>query len=207
MSEAFENLEREKQERIMNAAMKEFADKGYEQASTNTIVKHAGIGKGMLFYYFDSKKGVFLYLINYALRTIKRDYLDRVDMTITGLIERLQHLTEIKINYYKANPNVSLFISEVYVNPPFELPKHLAAQLAELEELGYRSIYDQIDTSLLRDDVDAEKAFQLIRFAIEGYQNHLLAQFKGKHIASIDLDPYWDEFYDYIAILKTCFYK
>lgn len=207
MTEAFNNLEHDKQQRIINAAMKEFADKGYERASTNTIVKHAGISKGVLFYYFDSKKGLYLYLVNYAIQTIKRDYLNLVDMTITDFIERLLHLAKIKINYYHANPDVSLFLSEVYVNPSFTLPEHLAVQLAELEKLSYKTIYDQIDTSLLRDDVDPDKAFQLINFAIEGYNNHLLALFKGKHLASIDLDPYWDEFYEYITILKTCFYK
>lgn len=207
MTEAFENLERAKRQRIINAALKEFAANGYEQASTNQIVKQARIGKGMLFYYFDSKKGLFLYLVDHALQTIKREYLDLVDMTISGFIERLQHIAEIKVNYYNVHPDVSHFLSEVYVNTPFELPEHLAAQLAELEQIGYKSMFDRIDTSLLRDDVDAEKAFQLIRFAVEGYQNHLLAQFAGKNIASLNLDPYWDEFYDYIAILKTCFYK
>lgn len=46
----FINLEAEKRERIINAALKEFAQKGYDKASTNEIIKEAGISKGSLFF-------------------------------------------------------------------------------------------------------------------------------------------------------------
>jgi hypothetical protein len=32
-------------------------------------------------------------------------------------------------------------------------------------------------------------------------------QFKGQPIASVDMDPYWKEFYEYLDVLKTSFYK
>jgi TetR/AcrR family transcriptional regulator len=66
----FENVESEKQRIILNAALKEFADKGYEQASTNQIVKDAGIGKGMLFYYFTTKKKLYAYLVDYCINIL-----------------------------------------------------------------------------------------------------------------------------------------
>ncbi|MGI6412409.1 MAG: FtsX-like permease family protein [Syntrophomonadaceae bacterium] len=51
----FYSLEKDKQERIINAALKEFARSGYERASTNVIIKEAEISKGSLFNYFNSK--------------------------------------------------------------------------------------------------------------------------------------------------------
>ena len=53
--EKFNSLDEEKRQKILDAALMEFAEHGYEKASTNRIVKEAGIGKGMLFYYFKSK--------------------------------------------------------------------------------------------------------------------------------------------------------
>ncbi|GEM01866.1 regulatory protein, tetR family [Halolactibacillus halophilus] len=50
MTTTFHNVEPDKQQRIIEAAMKHFAENGYKDASTNKIVKEAGIGKGMLFY-------------------------------------------------------------------------------------------------------------------------------------------------------------
>ncbi len=58
MNDFFENLDDQKKERILNAAIAEFAYKKYEDASTNNIVMSAQIGKGMLFRYFGNKKNL-----------------------------------------------------------------------------------------------------------------------------------------------------
>ena len=50
MYESFENLPEDKKKRIIEASIEEFAKKGYEKASTNNIVKTAGISKGILFH-------------------------------------------------------------------------------------------------------------------------------------------------------------
>ncbi|WP_145950380.1 TetR/AcrR family transcriptional regulator, partial [Paenibacillus sp. Y412MC10] len=42
----------QKKVRLLESALKEFSDKGYEQTSTNQIVKQAGLSKGMLFHFF-----------------------------------------------------------------------------------------------------------------------------------------------------------
>ena len=51
----FTELDEKKQERIIDAALKEFAEYGYENASTNRIVKTCGVSKGSLFKYFENK--------------------------------------------------------------------------------------------------------------------------------------------------------
>lgn len=51
----FENLPEGKRLRILNAAAREFAQSGYDGASTNRIVEYAGIAKGALFHYFKDK--------------------------------------------------------------------------------------------------------------------------------------------------------
>lgn len=203
----FKNLEPSKQNRIINAALKEFAEKGYEQASTNEIVKNAEIGKGMLFYYFKNKKGLFDYLINYAINTIEREYLSHINMEEKNFIERFRQITEVKMTYHYENPNVSNFISNIYLDEDLELPADLEKRLAEMMEEGLSKLYENIDYSLFRNDIDKDKAFQLMRWSMEGYQNDLLNELKGKNIALLNLDPYWNEFYEYLSILKTTFYK
>lgn len=49
MNQTFKNLDETKQKRILNAALKKFAENGYEQGSTNQIIKDAGIAKGTSF--------------------------------------------------------------------------------------------------------------------------------------------------------------
>jgi AcrR family transcriptional regulator len=51
----FERAPVEKREAILEAAAKEFAEHGYEDASVNRIILAAGFSKGSFYYYFDDK--------------------------------------------------------------------------------------------------------------------------------------------------------
>ena len=55
MYDTFENLPEEKRKKILEICLDEFSENSYENSSTNTIVKRAGISKGILFHYFKNK--------------------------------------------------------------------------------------------------------------------------------------------------------
>jgi len=55
----FDNLEPDKQEAILQAAGEEFAEKGFEAASINRIIKKSGMSKGSVYYYFEDKADLF----------------------------------------------------------------------------------------------------------------------------------------------------
>lgn len=186
--------------------MKEFAEKGYESASTNHIVKQAGIGKGMLFYYFKSKQDLYHYLIAYSIQFIEVNYMNKIDKNETDFIERLKQATVLKMKTYNAHPDVFHFLGTIFMNETIDLPTDLQNQYEELQKTGYSLLYDNIDTSLFRADVDVEKAFQLIRWSIEGYQDDLIQRLQGYNLAEVNFDPLWKEFFDYLDVLKTAFY-
>ena len=68
MNERFFELKKDRQDRIINGAMRIFAENGYRHASTDEMVAAAGISKGLLFHYFKSKKGTWIFLYEYATR-------------------------------------------------------------------------------------------------------------------------------------------
>ncbi|MEN2768926.1 TetR/AcrR family transcriptional regulator [Ornithinibacillus xuwenensis] len=207
INQPFYNLKPDKREKIIHAALQEFAENGYEQASTNNIVKNAGIGKGMLFYYFKNKKELYLYLIDYSLAIITNEFLGKIDTNEPDFIERLRQIAKIKMAYNQDYPNILGFLANVYIQEEIELPENLTKRYEEIINLRHSVMYENIDTSLFREDVDREKAYQLIGWSIEGYQNNLMKQFKHQNVTTTNMDPYWDEFYDYLKILKTIFYK
>ncbi|MBU0481118.1 MAG: TetR/AcrR family transcriptional regulator [Proteobacteria bacterium] len=69
--ETYLNLSREKRERVLGAAVSEFARAGYAQASVNRIVKDAGIAKGSFYQYFEDKEALFLYVFSEFTRIVK----------------------------------------------------------------------------------------------------------------------------------------
>ena len=79
MNEKFFDLKKEKQDRMINAALKVFALNGYKHASTDDIVAEAGISKGLLFHYFGSKLGLYTFLYDYSVRFMKLELTRGVD--------------------------------------------------------------------------------------------------------------------------------
>jgi AcrR family transcriptional regulator len=68
----FSNLPPEKQEKIVAAAVREFARHGYKKASINTIVRDAGIAKGSLYQYFHNKEVLFVFIFERFTLLVKK---------------------------------------------------------------------------------------------------------------------------------------
>ncbi|MBE5108354.1 TetR family transcriptional regulator [Bacillus thuringiensis] len=62
--QTFFNLEREKKEVLIQAAMKEFSRVPLFEASISNIIKDAGIPRGSFYQYFEDKEDVFFFLLN-----------------------------------------------------------------------------------------------------------------------------------------------
>jgi AcrR family transcriptional regulator len=60
----------QKRQAILDAAAAEIARYGYDRANINTIAEHAGIGRGTIYLYFESKDEVFSALLDTIGRTI-----------------------------------------------------------------------------------------------------------------------------------------
>jgi len=64
----------EHSDELFEAALEEFATRGYEAASINTILKAAGMSKGQYYYHFAGKEELYFALIDLLLAR-KRDFL------------------------------------------------------------------------------------------------------------------------------------
>ena len=67
----FSKLPIEKRERLMEAAAKEFAAYGFENASVNRILKTVQMSKGAAYYYFEDKVDLFFTVIQYCIERLE----------------------------------------------------------------------------------------------------------------------------------------
>lgn len=74
--QTFFNLEPERRAAIIAAAVREFAEHPFEQASLTKIVESCGIAKGSMYQYFEDKKDLYLYIVDLAYEQ-KRAYVSR----------------------------------------------------------------------------------------------------------------------------------
>ncbi|GEL78196.1 TetR/AcrR family transcriptional regulator [Tenuibacillus multivorans] len=203
----FEDIKEGKKKKIVEAALEEFAEHGYEKASTNRIVYQAGVGKGMLYYYFENKRKLYLYLVKNSLDVIEDQYIKHIDISETDVFERMRQIAEFEMRVYSKNYHFFNFMSSVFINEDFVLTDDLKGRIEKLQDEGMAKLYQNIDFSKFRDDIDVNKAFKLIQWAINGYQNDLINRLKGVNFNHLDFEYYMDEFLEYLEVLKIGFYK
>jgi TetR/AcrR family transcriptional regulator len=205
--EKFLNLEPEKQDRIINAAIKEFAQKGYDKASTNEIVKEAEISKGLLFHYFKNKKQLFLFLVNYCYETVAELFYQKFSFTEVDFFNRMRQSVIIKMELSERYPDIFKFIQEAYMEDAVEIKQEMEEKKRELIHLNINKVYEGVDYSKFRDDVDLQKIIKIITWTFEKMSDEELSKAKVIPGHEIDYKKIFDEFEEYLTILKTCFYK
>lgn len=193
----------DKQERIINAAMKEFVKSGYDKASTNEIVKDAQISKGSLFNYFSNKKDLYLFLIEYAVKIIEQIY-DEIDMNERDIFKRISQVGFIKLNIQKKYPLVFDFLKSLRDEEALEVKADTDQITGNMLDNGLKRIYQNIDWSKLREDVDPEKAIHILNWTMVGFAELQIAKIETFENVGIELFNEWNS---YTEILKRCFYK
>jgi TetR/AcrR family transcriptional regulator len=207
MIEKFLNLDQEKQDRIINAAIKEFAQKGYDNASTNEIVKEAGISKGLLFHYFKNKKQLYLFLKDRFMDLLTKEFYQKVTFTDPDIFVRIEQATLIKMELRNKYPDIFKFVTSVYLEDSKEVKEDLDKWKTEITEVNLHRAFDGIDTSLFRDDVDAQKIIKIITWTAEQFATEESAKAKLSPEHDFDYDNVLKELNEYFTIFKKCFYK
>jgi len=91
--QTFLNLDKEKQNRIIECAFDEFAARDYENAKLSNIIKSAKIPRGSLYQYFEDKADLYLYLIeissNKKLEYLKEDLANPMELPFLKLFKKM----------------------------------------------------------------------------------------------------------------------
>ena len=114
-------------ERIFQAALKIFAQNGYEGARIDKIANEVGINKASLYFYFKSKEDIF----NELFQDIIRRYRDKMKMIVTNskdlsIKDRLKTIYTEYLEYNWDNLEME-FWNRVYYLPPPSLRDEIIA--------------------------------------------------------------------------------
>ncbi len=139
MNAKFFDLKKEKQDRMINAILKVFAANGYEHASTDEIVREAGISKGLLFHYFGSKLGAYTFACDYSVKYMTLEFKATVSETETDLFEVLKQIECARMHAMRGYPHMQLFLNR-------SLNEDVGEALFAVEE-SRNAIMDLYDTA------------------------------------------------------------
>lgn len=176
MNDKFFDLKQEKQDRIMNAALKVFARSSYKHASTDDIVKEAGISKGLLFHYFESKTGLYAFLYDYSVRFMLLELSREVDRSETDFFALTKQMEEARMQVMKLYPYMQQFLN---VGLKEECPE--AAEQIEERRSDYRermrAYTMQADYSVFAGIGDSERMIRLVQYTIDGITAEMSARY------------------------------
>ncbi len=106
------------EERILAAAEKEFMQKGYAGARTNTIAEAAGVTHAMLHYYFRTKDRLFEKIIDQKILLLRDIILETVGVPEMGLFEKIEAIIRSHLNFIARNPDLPRFMTgEIFCHP------------------------------------------------------------------------------------------
>lgn len=209
MYENFHRIPIQEQERILAICMEEFAQRGYQQASTNAMVARLGIPKGTLFYYFGSKRHLFLYILDQVIARFTAWIKSRAIDPPAELFERLLANHRVKMEFVIKEPLAYQFLYTAFVNMPAELKEDLASRIPQYTALSSQSLQTGLDLGRFKEGVDVPRAIQLIHLVLEGIFNRYQRRFAQLDAAgSLKLlDDLTVEVTEYFELLKRGLYR
>jgi TetR/AcrR family transcriptional regulator len=207
MFSKFFNLNPEKQDRILNSAIKEFAQKGYRTASTNEIVKEAEISKGLLFHYFNNKKDLFLFLYDHFMGMAMEEIHAKVEWTEKDIFIRYRQIAILKFELFNKYPEMFNFIKSVYKEDAPEVKKEIEQKNKELLKNGYKDLFGDIDHTKFKEGLDVEKTLNIIFWSMEGFAYRQQDKALSGELDQKYLEDVLKEMDAYCEILRKSFYK
>lgn len=209
MNSIFESLSGEKKQAILDACMEEFAIKGYERASTNSIVKKAGISKGALFNYFGNKKKLFLYIFDFSMKHLVSVFEESKAACPSDLFERFVWYSMLKMKTYLKEPTMSRIVVSAVTNMPEMLKKDLMTRIEKLYGKYIPGIFEGVDTSSFREGIDPQKVFELVSIFMQGIFDKYLRSYKDCSVDEIlgHIDKIVEEYHEYLEMFKYGIYK
>lgn len=205
MNKTFENLNKEKKQRIINSAIEEFANKGYKNATIDNIVSKAGISKGSIFQYFKNKESLYIYTCDYQINIIKEEVFNQKEINETDFFELYRHAAHIKFEILKKSPYVFKFFKTLYSDDSEVSKKWLNNIFQNRDQLLLNFIGDY-DKTKFRDDIDIDMAVKAIELTFDGLSMKWMEKLSYENYEE-DLKSLFDEVEAYMSFYKKLYYK
>jgi AcrR family transcriptional regulator len=174
-------------EQILQAAIREFADKGLGGARVDAIAARAGANKRMLYHYFDNKAGLFLAVLERIYDDIRHAETE-LHLDALAPVAAMRRLVEFSFGYFIANPHfIPLLNSEnLHRARHLKRSKRIREMHSPLVAMISRMLERGQGSSEFRRDVDPVQLY--VSIAALGYfyfaNIHTLSTIFGRNLSA-----------------------
>lgn len=168
--EAFERADKDRQERVLEVGIEEFAKNGYEKANINIIAKRAGISIGLMYKYFETKEDLFITCLRRGMEILERA-LNEIMISEDKLLDKAEKLIKTISEHSRANRNYIKMYNEISSE---KWAKERIKELAEEIESRRSKIYTET-ISEARESGDIRKDIEprMLAYFLDGLMTTL----------------------------------
>lgn len=199
------DLDVQRRDAILNAALKEFSAQGYDNASTNVIAREAGISKALMFHYVSSKQELFLVVYDFFSALMEKEYFELMNYDEKDIFDRLRQSYVLQIALLKKYPWITEISNLSCITNSAEINRELKKRKEHTS--CYPKLFDRIDTAKFRQGLDIEICKQFILWSNIGFTNQILEEIRGDESKSINPDILLKKLDKYFIELKKVFYS
>ena len=200
MNERFFELKKDRQDRIINGAMRIFAQNGYRHASTDEMVAAASISKGLLFHYFKSKKGTWEFLYEYSTRYTLLEMREAQRRQRSDFFEMYRLLAKVDEAVLRKYPFMPLFLrraDEELADEDSKFQPEIPEDLRQAVSRQRLSLIMETGRPPFLTGEDASRLSDMLEYTRFGLMQELLAE-----NSSPFSEQYSERFSDYLQTLR-----
>ncbi len=130
VKQTFLNLSTEKQERILEAAKREFSRASLNEASVANIIKDVGIPRGSFYQYFNDLEDIFYYILENHSQDIKQRLTTNLVYFKGDIIKSFADLYKYILDKVSEDNN-KLYFKNIFLNMDYKLEKKFLPNLED----------------------------------------------------------------------------
>ncbi len=184
-------------EAILKAATKVFAKYGYDGGSVEKISKAAKSVDRMIYYYYGSKEGLFIAVLEGIYQRMD-DAEAALAIDTAKPVEALTAVIRFVLGYYRKNPEFVTLLNTENLHKGRHISKSLRAReySSQAVTIIAEILHNGAQQGLFRDSLIARDVYLLI--AATGYfytaNRHTLTAFLGEPLESPEAVAHWQDF-------------
>jgi len=192
-------------ESLLRAAIKVFARHGLHGGSVEKIARAARSYDRMIYYYFGSKEGLFVAVLEEIYRRFNEAEA-RLDLDPGRPVEALRAVVHFALDYYRRNPEFVTLLNSENLHRGKHIGKSLRAREYSSSAIGVidELLRSGVARGEFRPDVTARDLYLLIAAAGYFYQSNrfTLSAFLGENLEAPEAVASWERFVQ-DAVLRT----
>lgn len=153
--DTFSNLNEEKQEKLVRAAISEFLKHGFEKGNIGDIAKSAGVAKGSMYQYFENKRELYMYSVRWAIELFISKYNNHTIPKDINIFDYFYQSSEQMLLQLREEKELAVFIQDVILGKHNSInDETITVMLKAADEYVLKLIQEGKNNGSIRKDID-----------------------------------------------------